>query len=169
MIVNSFLATLRQQRGLPVAKRLGPAPDLVFFTGDIAYSGMSQEYERAREFFDELMQLLQLGRRLFNERAYDEISIDDIAAAAGISKGLLYHYFSSKRVFYVETVRAAATEMIAITAPPPQLSATQQLDQGRHPGLGRVVGDQRPRARAGPRGVGHHHGRDRRGRTGSNG
>jgi AcrR family transcriptional regulator len=76
------------------------------------------------------VQLLELGRKLFNERSYDEISIDDVAAAAGISKGLLYHYFSSKRVFYVEIVRTAATEMIASTAPPPQLSPTEQLDQG---------------------------------------
>lgn len=65
-VVNSFLTTLRQQRSLPEARRLGPAPDLVFFTGDIAYSGRTEEYERARDFFDELLALLSLGRdRLF--------------------------------------------------------------------------------------------------------
>src|SRR5688572_23935942 len=53
-------------------------------------------------------QLLDLGRELFNTRPFDDISIDEIAAAAGISKGLLYHYFPSKRHFYVETVREAA-------------------------------------------------------------
>jgi len=53
-------------------------------------------------------QLIELGLRMFGTRSYDEISIDDIADAAGISKGLLYHYFSSKRDFYVETVRAAS-------------------------------------------------------------
>jgi AcrR family transcriptional regulator len=72
-------------------------------------------------------QLLLLGRRIFNERAYDEISIDEIAARAGISKGLLYHYFPSKRVFYVETVRAAAEEMIARTRPPPELPPDEKL------------------------------------------
>jgi AcrR family transcriptional regulator len=91
----------------------------------------AQKPDRLRLGTDERRaQLLELGRRLFNARSYDEISIDDVAAAAGISKGLLYHYFSSKRVFYVETVRMAASEMIARTAPPPQLSATRQLDQG---------------------------------------
>jgi len=72
-------------------------------------------------------QLLLLGRRLFNERPYDELSVDDIAAAAGISKGLLYHYFPSKRVFYVETVRAASEEMIALTKPPPHLTPPEKL------------------------------------------
>lgn len=72
-------------------------------------------------------QLLVLGRRLFNEQTYDSISIDDIAAAAGISKGLLYHYFPSKRVFYVETVRAAADEMIERTRPPEDMPEEAKL------------------------------------------
>ncbi len=70
-----------------------------------------------RRLADRREQLLDLGRALFNERSYDEISIDDIAAAAGISKGLLYHYFPSKRVFYVEGVRAAAAHMLDIVEP----------------------------------------------------
>ncbi len=53
-------------------------------------------------------QLLKLGMRLFGTRAYDEISIDDIAAQAGVSKGLLYHYFGGKRDFYVASVQHAA-------------------------------------------------------------
>ena len=36
-------------------------------------------------------QLLELGLRLFTERSYDGVSIDDIADAGGVSKGLLYH------------------------------------------------------------------------------
>lgn len=75
-------------------------------------------------------QLLALGRRLFNERPYDELSIDDIASAAGISKGLLYHYFSSKRVFYVETVRAASEEMLSLTRPPSDLPPPDRLRHG---------------------------------------
>jgi AcrR family transcriptional regulator len=62
-------------------------------------------------------QLLELGARLFSERSYDEVSIDDIADAAGVSKGLLYHYFGSKRAFYVATVRQAAEQLQDRTAP----------------------------------------------------
>lgn len=74
-------------------------------------------------------QLLDLGRRLFNARPYDAISIDEIAAAAGISKGLLYHYFPSKRHFYVEVVRIGAEHVQRVTAVRPELAPAVQLRQ----------------------------------------
>jgi AcrR family transcriptional regulator len=68
--------------------------------------------KRARLTVDERReQLVRLGVQIFSERPYDEVSIDGIAAAAGISKGLLYHYFPSKRDFYVAVVRHGAQEM----------------------------------------------------------
>jgi AcrR family transcriptional regulator len=72
-------------------------------------------------------QLLDLGRRLFNARPYDAISIDEIAAAAGISKGLLYHYFPSKRHFYVAVVRVGAEHVQRLTAVRPELAPAAQL------------------------------------------
>ena len=60
-------------------------------------------------------QLLELGLELFANRTYDDLSIDEIAKQAGISKGLLYHYFPSKRAFYVAAVREAARELLAET------------------------------------------------------
>jgi AcrR family transcriptional regulator len=66
-------------------------------------------------------QLVALGIEMFSERPFDEVSIDAIAAAAAISKGLLYHYFPSKRDFYVEVVRFSALEMEALTEPDPSL------------------------------------------------
>lgn len=55
--------------------------------------------------------LLAIGLELFSRHSYDELSVDDIARAAGVSKGLLYHYFDGKRGFYVETVRHSADEL----------------------------------------------------------
>jgi AcrR family transcriptional regulator len=75
-------------------------------------------------------QLLALGRRLFTERPYDALSIDDIAAAAGISKGLLYHYFPSKRDFYVAIVDEAARQLLETTAPIEGLSPPEQAQRG---------------------------------------
>jgi AcrR family transcriptional regulator len=73
---------------------------------------------RERRTVDERReQLLRAGLRLFGERPYDEVSIDEVAANVGISKGLLYHYFPTKKRFYVEVIREAAREMIARTAP----------------------------------------------------
>jgi AcrR family transcriptional regulator len=60
-------------------------------------------------------QLVELATRAFSERSYDEVSIDDLARAAGISKGLLYHYFPTKRDLYVAGLRATADELIART------------------------------------------------------
>ena len=57
-------------------------------------------------------QLLTLGLKLFGEMSFTEVSIDDIAAKAGISRGLLYHYFKGKRGFYNETVRFAAKSLV---------------------------------------------------------
>ena len=58
-------------------------------------------------------QLLELGLGLFGERSYDDVSIDDIAHAAGVSKGLLYHYFGGKRAFYIACVEHAAAGLLA--------------------------------------------------------
>ena len=57
-------------------------------------------------------QLIELGFELFRSRGYDELSIEEIAAHAQISKGLLYHYFRSKRDYYTEVVRTLAAEFL---------------------------------------------------------
>ena len=62
-------------------------------------------------------QLLELGVRLFARISLDELSIEKLAEAAGISRGLLYHYFGNKRDFHRAVVRKAADELIAVTAP----------------------------------------------------
>lgn len=63
-------------------------------------------------------QLLDLGVRLLATRSLDELSIDLLAEEAGISRGLLYHYFGSKHDFREAVVRRAADDLIAQTAPP---------------------------------------------------
>ncbi len=60
-------------------------------------------------------QLLALGERIFSEHPYAAVSIDDVAKEAGISKGLLYHYFPNKQVFFVETMRGAARALLEKT------------------------------------------------------
>ena len=60
-------------------------------------------------------QLIELGLQHFGERAYDDVSIDAIAEAAGISKGLLYHYFPTKRAYYAATVKEGAARLVAST------------------------------------------------------
>lgn len=57
-------------------------------------------------------QLLELAKRAFSDRSYDEVSIDDLAKVAGISKGLLYHYFPTKRDLYVAGLREIADALV---------------------------------------------------------
>jgi len=58
-------------------------------------------------------QLLTLARKAFSDRSYDDVSIDDLAREAKISKGLLYHYFPTKRDLYVAGLREIADELVA--------------------------------------------------------
>lgn len=73
-------------------------------------------------------QLIELGVEMLATRTLDELSVEDIAGQAGISRGLLFHYFGSKQEFHVEVARAAAAEMIARTAPTAGLSPTEALN-----------------------------------------
>jgi AcrR family transcriptional regulator len=88
-------------------------------------------------------QLVRLGTDIFAQRPFEEISIEDIAAAAGVSKGLLYHYFPSKRDFYVEVVRQASAQMERMTATDPELPPRARLERGVEQYLDYVAGHAR--------------------------
>ena len=72
-------------------------------------------------------QILQAGSALFAEHAYEEISMREIAEAAGISKPLLYHYFPSKMALFKAAVSEAATELQHAIEPSGSGTAAQQL------------------------------------------
>lgn len=72
-------------------------------------------------------QLLDLGVDQLSVRRLEDLSIDTLAEVAGISRGLLYHYFSSKRDFHLAVLRRMADRVIAITAPTDGLPALEQL------------------------------------------
>ena len=62
-------------------------------------------------------QLLDAGAALFAEHAFEEISMRQIAEAAGISKALLYHYFPSKTELFKAAVEEQATELGRLIEP----------------------------------------------------
>ena len=57
-------------------------------------------------------QLLALGRAAFAAHPYDEVSIDELAARAKLSKGLFYYYFPTKRDLYIAAVQSTARELV---------------------------------------------------------
>ncbi|MCZ7414048.1 MULTISPECIES: TetR/AcrR family transcriptional regulator [unclassified Streptomyces] len=78
---------------------------------------------------DRRRQLVGIGLRMLTERPIHELSIDEIAAQAGISRGLLFHYFATKRDFYVAVVRAAARRILRAARPDPEAPLAEQLTQ----------------------------------------
>src|SRR5580704_1281079 len=54
-----------------------------------------EQYEEIREKSRE--KILSAALELFANKGYDATSIDSIAKKAGISKGLIYNYFESKK------------------------------------------------------------------------
>lgn len=49
-------------------------------------------------------QLLAVAAELFRERGYSDVGLEDVAERAGVTRGLLHHYFGSKRALYLEVV-----------------------------------------------------------------
>jgi len=90
-------------------------------------------------------QLLQLARKAFSDRSYDEVSIDDLAREAKISKGLLYHYFPTKRDLYVAGLREIAEELVQrVTNLPTDLAPIERVRAGLEAYLDHI--DQHSRA-----------------------
>jgi AcrR family transcriptional regulator len=75
-------------------------------------------------------QLLSVGARLFSESPYDDVWIEQVAEIAGVSRGLLYHYFPTKRDFYVAVTRAAADEVRELTEPDATLEPVERVRAG---------------------------------------
>jgi AcrR family transcriptional regulator len=89
-------------------------------------------------------QLLDLGVALLATRSLEELSIDLLAEEAGISRGLLYHYFRNKQEFHRAVVRRATDAMLAVTAPDPALDALSRLTTGLDAYIDYVAGNFEP-------------------------
>jgi AcrR family transcriptional regulator len=72
-------------------------------------------------------QLLDAGAALFAQHSYEEISMREIAQAAGVSKPLLYHYFQSKNDLFMAAVTEAASELQELIEPSGEGTPVEQL------------------------------------------
>ncbi|MCQ9181573.1 TetR/AcrR family transcriptional regulator [Streptomyces sp. IBSBF 2953] len=75
-------------------------------------------------------QLLAVGARLFSESPYDDVWIEQVAEIAGVSRGLLYHYFPTKRDFFAAVVGRESERMLRMTAAVPGVPVREQLVSG---------------------------------------
>ena len=74
--------------------------------------------------------LLDTGAALFADKPYEDVLMEDIAARAGVSRALLYHYYPNKRDLYVAIFKRASARFLARDSPDPQLPLAEQLAAG---------------------------------------
>jgi AcrR family transcriptional regulator len=58
-------------------------------------------------------QLFEIAHALFAERGYAAVTMDDVAAAAGVTKPLLYNYFGNKERLYLACMKEGGDALIA--------------------------------------------------------
>jgi AcrR family transcriptional regulator len=73
--------------------------------------------------------LLHVGVELLGRYGTADISIEEIAREAGVSKGLLYHYFPTKNDFFVAVLARSQAEMDLGVARDPELSPLEQFER----------------------------------------
>ncbi|MFJ4772073.1 TetR/AcrR family transcriptional regulator [Streptomyces uncialis] len=83
-------------------------------------------------------QLLSVGSRLFADSPYDDVWIERVAGIAGVSRGLLYHYFPTKRDFFAAVVERESARMLRLTAADPGVPVREQITAGLDVFLGYV-------------------------------
>ena len=74
-------------------------------------------------------QLLGIGLRMLVEKPIQDLSLDAVAAEAGISRGLLFHYFPTKTDYYDAVVGAALRRVTRNIAPDPDADPETALRQ----------------------------------------
>ena len=80
-------------------------------------------------------QLLALGVGALASGPLEALTIESLAAAAGVSRGLVIHYFDTKDGLHREVVRAACDSMLHATSPDEALAPLERL----HDTLTRLV------------------------------
>ena len=62
-------------------------------------------------------QILRAARELFARRQYASVSMEEIALAAGVRRGLVNHYFGAKRDLFIDVVRGMLGSFAAAVPP----------------------------------------------------
>jgi AcrR family transcriptional regulator len=75
-------------------------------------------------------QILAAARRVLLADPHRELTVELVAAEAGVSPALLFHYFGSKKKFRYAVIEEAAAEVMLRTAPDPSLPPDEQLRAG---------------------------------------
>ncbi|WP_297737937.1 TetR/AcrR family transcriptional regulator [Nocardioides sp.] len=88
---------------------------------------MSDPSRRRLSADDRRRQLVGIGLAMIIETPIQDLSLDQVAAEAGISRGLLFHYFPTKTDFYLACISAAGRRILRNTAPDESASGADQV------------------------------------------
>jgi len=78
---------------------------------------------------DRRRQLVGIGLRKFVDRPVQELSLDEVAAEAGVSRGLLFHYFPTKTDYHRAVVQAARRRVARTVSPDPGVTGETAVRQ----------------------------------------
>jgi AcrR family transcriptional regulator len=71
--------------------------------------------------------MLDAANELFAERGYEEVSVEDIARAAGVQRGLVHHYFGGRKEVYLALLERLAAGREEQLRPPVGRSARARV------------------------------------------
>lgn len=77
-------------------------------------------------------ELISAALELFSHRPPEDISIDDVADAAGASRALVYHYFGGKQELYLAALHSAAKQLSDLLKPPAEGKPLERLAVSLH-------------------------------------
>jgi AcrR family transcriptional regulator len=60
-------------------------------------------------------EILDAARAVFSKRGFNDVTVDEIAAEAGLAKATVYQYFPSKQDIYLAALRAGVHELLERT------------------------------------------------------
>ena len=91
-------------------------------------NGRRPQRSRRRLSVDERRdELIEAALKLFSTRPPEDVSIDDVAAAAGASRALVYHYFGGKYELYLAALTSAARQLSVLLEPPTEGRPLERL------------------------------------------
>ena len=72
-------------------------------------------------------QILDAANALFAERGYEEVTVEDIAKAAGVARGLVHHYFGGRKEVYLALLERLGAGREEALRPPVGRSARARV------------------------------------------
>jgi AcrR family transcriptional regulator len=77
-------------------------------------------------------EFIDAAQRLIQSKGYEQLSIEDVLAESGASKGALYHYFDSKQALLeavIERMVDGGIAAVSVVVADPELSAVEKLQR----------------------------------------